>query len=883
MLAWIQFFSHRLHTDFHRCFNLCFIFAAFHVVNVDLWPNKGFALKQAGFRRENARSFPANGVLWARHVYPGNQKFHFVVLAWLACAVAALGQTLNLPPRSGNALGGQAFVNVISPMAAPPDAQRENWIYAQVESGNIPDWMRNLVPITTNLVISGVNHTVTYYAAPEYLAIGSDEDYFLEPMTPLLAQRISVLLNCTLPTQKMVDDIWTQTQLKLAPMPLTYNQTNPPITVAWFDVYNSNIWAQREPYIPSFPLGDSVAGDKKDVIISTYIYNNLQNGVTTPVVIYGWQYTDGVPIQPIYNGHSEYYMDYSHGIRMVQQAITVDGQPTTVTNVLTNPNLAALLSDETIFAGNVIPQPYYTVGETAPVIITQPYSQSVQQGATVIFSTLAVGDPPLTYQWKRNGQGISSGTNQTLTLTNVTGANAGTYTVVVNNETATPATSLPAFLLVSSNSFPVLFSDNFDTDTSGNWTFLWGANDNLPDYTTNWAYDYGQISYTYNGTTYLIPPAPNSTNGTTLGVKFTVNNMNGSDAGVNIYPRSQHFSGNYAFKFDMWINYPGNAEGGGASGTTQYAIYGLNFLGTEVNWGAASATSTDGIWFGNDGDGGAIQDYLAFVGNTSGTQIELEGPTAAGLSQSNHTASIFTSLFPTPPSETTGTPGKTWATVEIDQTNNNLIWKMNGTVIAQRTNTSSFTAGNVMLGLMDIFPSLANPASQCYVLYDNVSVLNLSAAPTVAPNVTTNPQPASTDPGKSASFSVGASGTAPLTYQWFLNGAPVAGATNSTLVVSNAQPSGAGQYYAQVSNGAGSALSGAATLAISSNWTMAAPRIVNNIFQFTLLGLTNQSYIIDFSTNLTVWTPLQTNIPGLFMDSSSSNYPVRFYRTRPMP
>jgi hypothetical protein len=89
----------------------------------------------------------------------------------------------------------------------------------------------------------------------------------------MLAQRISSLLGCTLPTRKMVNDIWTQTQLKMEPMPITYNNSNPPVTVPWFNVYNSNIWAQRQTYLPSFPLGDSVAGDKKDVIISTYIYN----------------------------------------------------------------------------------------------------------------------------------------------------------------------------------------------------------------------------------------------------------------------------------------------------------------------------------------------------------------------------------------------------------------------------------------------------------------------------------------------------------------------------------------------------------------------------------------------------------------------------------
>ncbi len=766
-------------------------------------------------------------------------------------------------------------------MLAPPDAQRENWIYAQVASGNIPDWMRTLSLITTNAVLNGINHTISYYAAPEYLAIGSSTDYFLEPMTPMLAQRISVLLGCTLPTRKMVNDIWTQTQLKMEPMPMTYNNSNPPVTVPWFNVYNSNIWAQRQTYLPTFPLGDSVAGDKKDVIISTYIYTNFQNGVTAPVVIYGWQYQDGTPIQPLYNGHSDLYMDYSHGIRIVQQAATLDGAPTTISAVLTNPAVAALLSDETVFAGNVIPQPYYTVAATAPVIITQPYSQSVKQGANVTFSVLSVGDAPLSYVWERNSLAIPGGTNMTLSVTNAQGGNAGTYTVVVSNSAGT-ATSLPAFLLVTSNSFPVLFSDNFDTDTSANWNFFWGANDNLPDYTTNWAFDYGALSYTYNGVTYLIPPAPNSTNGTTSGVMFTVNNVNSNDAGVNIYPKGQSFSGNFALKFDMWLNYPGGAEGSGAYGTTQYAIFGINFLGTEVNWGAASPPATDGIWFGNDGDGGAIVDYLAYVGNRAGVQTELFGPAASGLSQSNHTASIYTTLFPSPPSETVGTPGKTWAEVEIDQTNGTLIWKINGTVIAQRANTSSFTSGNVMLGLMDIFPSIADPL-ECWVIYDNVRVENLSAAPIVAPTITAHPQGANLNPGRNASFSVTAGGSIPMSYQWFLNGVSLGGQTNSTLLLTNVQPSNAGEYYAQVSNGAGSALSNPALLTVSTNWTLFAPQFVNQEFQFTLLGLTNALYIIDFSSNLPNWTPLQTSAPAIFVDGASSNFPVRFYRARPAP
>ena len=68
--------------------------------------------------------------------------------------------------------------------------------------------------------------------------------------------------------------------------------------------------------------------------------------------------------------------------------------------------------------------------------------------------------------------------------------------------------------------------------------------------------------------------------------------------------------------------------------------------------------------------------------------------------------------------------------------------------------------------------------------------------------------------GSNATFSVVASGALPLTYQWLLNGSPIAQATNSTLVVTNVLPQQAGGYGVQVSNSFGFALSQTATLSL---------------------------------------------------------------------
>jgi hypothetical protein len=628
------------------------------------------------------------------------------------------GQSLNLPARATNAPNGLDFTNIITTLS---ETEREDWIYAQVISGNIPGWQRTLVPVTA----TRGGHTVNYYVAPDYLAIGSDTNYFLEPTTPLLAQQLADRLGCTLPTRLMVNEIWTNSTVKLAPQPIPPSSSMS--TVPIFAEENFLVATQRNTFTTSHPLGALVSGDKKDEVISPLIYNDLQSGVPSPVVIYGWINTDGSPIQPLFNGHASSYMDYSHGVRLVQMNLTVDGAPNTVTNVLASPSLAFLLSDETEFTGNAIPVPRYTVAPMAPVVMTHPRNQTVTNGQNAVFSTLAIGDLPLSYLWKLNGTPLPGATNASLVLSNVQPASAGSYSVTVTNATGS-VTSRAAVLRLKTSNFPVLFADNFDTNSTGNWNIFWSAANGVPDYTVNFNFNYGVIPYTFNGVTALIPPAPNSPDGNTFGLKLTVNDGDTvmANVGLSLYPKNFSVSGNYSLKFDLWINYPGNSGGILSTGSTQFATSGLNFTGTNVNWDT-TATASDGLWFAVDGDGGAAADYRAYLGNPTGTPFNLTGsPAASGLLASNHTASVFQNLFPSPNSETPGTPGKSWTEVEIRQTNNVLAWLMNGVTVATRTNSSAFTNGTIMLGLMDVFPSIANPARDCFVLFDNVRVENLA-------------------------------------------------------------------------------------------------------------------------------------------------------------
>jgi glycosidase len=70
-------------------------------------------------------------------------------------------------------------------------------------------------------------------------------------------------------------------------------------------------------------------------------------------------------------------------------------------------------------------------------------------------------------------------------------------------------------------------------------------------------------------------------------------------------------------------------------------------------------------------------------------------------------------------------------------------------------------------------------------------------------------------PGSSLTFSIKAEGTGPLTYQWYHNGAPVAGATASELTLTKLQAADAGSYYLKVHNREGSTLSAPLTLTVA--------------------------------------------------------------------
>jgi hypothetical protein len=144
----------------------------------------------------------------------------------------------------------------------------------------------------------------------------------------------------------------------------------------------------------------------------------------------------------------------------------------------------------------------------------------------------------------------------------------------------------------------------------------------------------------------------------------------------------------------------------------------------------------------------------------------------------------------------------------------------------------------------------------------------------VPPGISAQPLNVTASPGGTATFSVSATGGR-LSYQWYLNGVSLAGATNSTLVLTNLTPAWGGDYSVVVSNTAGTTNSSVANLSLVS---------INLFAGITINGKVRGTYKIEYATNLptTVWTTL-TNVvlPSssyLYIDTTAPASAVRFYR-----
>jgi hypothetical protein len=241
----------------------------------------------------------------------------------------------KIPIRPYLAMSGSEFAKYVSGM---DKFQREEAIRSQLTIGNLPAFLKKLKPVYLRDVLEdGKAITATIFVMPDYLSIGSDRDFLRIPMALSTAKEVANRFGFILPTKKMVDAIFQQSAFHFTPQPMP---PGPQMrSTAYYIEHNRKINRQRLAL--GCPLDALVSGHKKDVVLTNRLVRNREK-----VAIYGWHNLSGTPIQSLTTIHGAGYADYSHGIRLVSRIALLDGKPIPIDEILQDPKLANLLSDE---------------------------------------------------------------------------------------------------------------------------------------------------------------------------------------------------------------------------------------------------------------------------------------------------------------------------------------------------------------------------------------------------------------------------------------------------------------------------------------------------------------------------------------------------------
>ena len=422
---------------------------------------------------------------------------------------------------------------------------------------------------------------------------------------------------------------------------------------------------------------------------------------------------------------------------------------------------------------------------TAPTITSQPAAANVAAGKNANFTVTAGGTAPLAYYWSKNtipladGGNVSGSATATLTLTGVSATDAGNYSVLVSNAVGT-ATSTAAALTVI-----------------------------LPPAITS-------------------QPAPQTQ---AVGSTATFSVSDGGTAPVSYF----------------WLK-----NGAAIANGTKYS--GVNSTSLSI----ATLATTDA---GN---------YSVIVSNLAGSITS----SAAALTV------VSSPTITTPPANVSVVAGgnASFTVTAAGSTPLYYHWLKNSTPLADGGNVSGSATATLNLSAV----TAADVASYSVTVSNSLgSVTSPAATLTVAipPAIVTPPASATVLAGSNISFTVTASGTAPLYYQWFKNTVAISGATSTTLALTSVSATAAANYSVTVTNAVGTATSGSATLTVLAPPAITSPPANVTVVQgnpasfsvtasgtapLTFQWLKNGTFILGATASVLTLAAVTTNDAGSY-------------------
>ena len=446
-----------------------------------------------------------------------------------------------------------------------------------------------------------------------------------------------------------------------------------------------------------------------------------------------------------------------------------------------------------------------TGAAVAPAITAQPVSQSILTGQTASFSVTATGTPPLNYQWQSNGSPIS-GANSSAYMTpqETTSANGAQFTVVVSNATGSITSTAATLSVTTSLVAPSITTQpvNQTIFAGQTATFSIVANGTSP-LSYQWQKNGIAISGA-NSASYTTPAETTSNNGALFSVIVSNSagtlTSNTATLTVNPDPAAPSITSQPA---SLTITTGETATFSVTATGTAPLSYQWNHNGTAISGATSSSYTTPVETTSSNG-----AQFSVVVSNSAGT---VNSNTATLTVNPGAVAPSITSQ----PANLTITAGET-ATFSVTATGTAPLsyqWNHSGTAISGATSSSYTTPAETTSASGAQFTVVVSNTAGSVT--SSAAVLTVNPAP-VAPSITTQPSSQTITAGQTATFSVTATGTAPLSYQWNQSGTAISGATSSSYTTLAETTSASGsQFSVVVSNSAGSVTSNAATLTVN--------------------------------------------------------------------
>jgi hypothetical protein len=425
---------------------------------------------------------------------------------------------------------------------------------------------------------------------------------------------------------------------------------------------------------------------------------------------------------------------------------------------------------------------------TAPSVGTNPSNLTKCDGQSAQFTIQASGTSPISYQWyKSPGTTISGATGNSLLISPVSSSDAGSYYCIATNScgndqsnSASLTVNNAAEITTQSSSTTVCENTSHTMSVtatgSGSLSYQWYNSSGAISGATNNTYSLGSVSTSHADDYYCIVSnscGSDQSNTISLGVN--------TSPSISNQPVSTTVCENQSAIFSI-----------SGSGTAP-----LSYQWYDGNGSISGATNASYLIPAvSSSDAGSYYCKITNTcGNVTSTTANLTVNTNVSISSQSASKTVCSGSSPSFAITASGT-----ATIAYQ-------WYKDNTAIANATNN---TISLSSVDTSDVGAYYVIASNTCNSVQSNSMQLIVNEGP----SITSQPVSQVVCAGNAALLSVSASGTAPLSYQWYKGGSQISGATNSSYQISSAASSDASTYYVVVSNSCGSANSSNATLAV---------------------------------------------------------------------